>query len=138
MRSVAVGGFHALTLALTNEGQVYMWGAVDAKRRVPKSPTHFDKVSNLKMRRMFVSTIYSAALTDDGKLYTWLHDSDVHDDEENFGLVAGYSFSDPSDVDVGVTCYPKCVEALAGMRIVSVAAGHIYMIAATGNGMAFP
>jgi hypothetical protein len=39
----------------------------------------------------------------------------------------------------GVSSFrPKCVEALAGMRIVSVAAGYQYTIVVIDTGMAFP
>jgi hypothetical protein len=134
MRSVAVG--EALSLALTDDGQMYMWGAVDARWGLPKFPTRFDEVSTLKMRRVAASTTHSAALTDVGKLYTRLHDKCAWQDER-YALGAGYPLPDLIDIESAFYC-PKCVESFVSMRIVSVAAGSLSMIVVTDNGMAFP
>jgi hypothetical protein len=140
VRRVAVGGLAPHTLALTDEGQVYMWGPVDAGPGGDEcSPTLFDEVSKLKPRRVAASTSHAAAITEYGHLYTWLHDTERYgygSKEENV-LGAGYPLRDSNDVEVQPFS-PKRVEALDSMCIVSVAAGNMYTIVVTVNGVVFP
>jgi hypothetical protein len=106
--------------------------------KVPEIPTLFEDFSGLKVRRVVAGALHSAALTDEGKLYTWFHDDNAFDHERGIGAGAGYPPPDLGDVD-NALCRPRCVEgALAGMRIVSVAAGQKYTIVASDQGMAPP
>jgi alpha-tubulin suppressor-like RCC1 family protein len=79
-----------------------------------------------------VGAFHSAALTGDGKLYTWWHDNLACLKEQD-ASGAGYPLPDLGDVKTAF-CRPKCVEALAGMRIVSVAAGNRCTIVVTDKG----
>jgi alpha-tubulin suppressor-like RCC1 family protein len=68
MRSVAVGDKHPL--ALTEEGQVYMWGPYSKTSPSPEVPTLFEEAKDLKVRRAAVGSNHCAVVTGDGKLYT--------------------------------------------------------------------
>lgn len=142
MRSVAIGGEQAL--ALTDEGQVYTWSNFSGK--APDIPTLFKEIGELKMRRVAAGAWHSAALTAEGKLYTWLDGDSYYDlEEEQDGAAGlGYQIPDPSNIypmpDLylfleGMLCRPRCVETLANMRIVSVAAGHQFTILVTDQGV---
>jgi hypothetical protein len=133
MRSVAVGDDHCL--ALDDEGQVYIWGPIYETLRPPKVPTLFEEIEDLKVRQVSVGMFHSAALTGKGKLYTWLHDKRAWQDGR-VAAGAGYPVSGLGFVENDL-CRPKCVEALAGMRIVSVAAGYQFTIVVIDNGMTF-
>jgi alpha-tubulin suppressor-like RCC1 family protein len=132
MRSVAVGDDHSL--ALTDDGQVYMWGPTSKTSQAPEVPTLFEKAKDLTVRRVAVGMNHCAALTGDGKLFTWLHDKRAWDLRGASG--AGYPLPDLG-VAESALCRPKCVEALAGMRIVLVAAGAFLTIVAADEGVAW-
>jgi hypothetical protein len=135
MRSVAVGDDHSL--ALGDEGQLYIWGPTYEALRPPKAkaPTLLEEVKDLEVRQVSVGMFHSAALTGEGKLYTWLHDKRAWQDVR-VAAGAGYPVSGRGFLENDL-CRPKCVEALAGMRIVSVAAGYQFTIVVTDNGMTF-
>jgi alpha-tubulin suppressor-like RCC1 family protein len=153
MRSVTVGSEHVL--ALTSEGQVHMWGAHLGESRVAKVPTLFEEAGELKFKRVAAGAVHNAAITDDGKLYTWL----VLEHERLWGDAAalGYPMPGldegdlcrprdddesgiclPTDYDEADTCRPRCINAFAGMRIVSVAvgSGYLFTIVAIDEGVA--
>jgi hypothetical protein len=131
MRSAASGGFHVLVL--TDEGRVYRWGAASETSQAPDVPTLYEEINELRMRRVAAGTFHSAALTNEGKLYTWWENKVVSQGKDGAGG-AGYPPPDPGDVE-GASCRPSCVEALAGIRIASVAAGQNCTIAATDQGV---
>lgn len=120
MRSVAIGAKHFL--ALTDEGRVYTWGANSKTSRAPEIPTLFEDVSEIKMKRVTAGTGHSAALTDEGVLYTWWDDRECLKFDQGSAAGAGYPLPDLDDLE-GALRRPRRVEALAGMRIVSVEAG---------------
>jgi hypothetical protein len=135
MRSVAIGAAHVL--ALTDEGQVYTWGtktSAQARRvyRAPKIPTLLQELVELKIIRVSAGTYHCAVLTDDGKLWTW-YDFGLSDDAD---LGTGFPLPDLEDGDDYTTFghRARCVEALAAMRIISVAAGSMFTIVATDEG----
>jgi hypothetical protein len=84
--------------------------------------------------------VYNAAITDEGKLYTWLQDQDYSKRDwyqrDTPGL--GYPLHDLGDDESDIV-RPRCVAARAGMRIVSVAVGSLsaYTIVATDEGVAW-
>jgi hypothetical protein len=134
MRSVAVGADHVL--ALTEEGQVYMWRSNYITPPAPQLPTSFAEVSELKVRRVATGAWHSTVLTVDGKLYMWWDSIFALQGEQGGAAGAGYPSPDRADLE-GALCRPRCVEgALAGMRIVSVAAGKQYNIVSTDQGVA--
>jgi hypothetical protein len=135
MRSVATGVERSL--AVTNDGQVYRWGPISEKERDPPVPTLFDELSHLKVRRVSSRSSHGPALTNDGKLYTWWEHEDALSDD--LGCAAGAGYPVPKRGSwKALLCRPKCVEgALAGMRIVSVAAADEFTIVATDTGATF-
>jgi hypothetical protein len=120
------------SLACTDEGQVYMWGVISETYRAPEIPTLFEEAGGLTVRRVSAGGFHSAAITDEGKLYTWLHCQDAFTFSKSGAVGAGYPLTDLE----GILYRPRCVEALAGMRIVSVAAGYMCTIVATNAGVA--
>lgn len=80
---------------------------------------------------MAAGALHSAALIDEGKLYTWLHNTDLPD-----AAGTGYTVSHDSSAH----CRPKCVDALAGHRVVSVAAGWFctFVVTDTGEHCTYP
>jgi alpha-tubulin suppressor-like RCC1 family protein len=131
IRSVAISLTHGL--ALTDEGQVYRWGPEYS--RAPEIPSHFNQLSEHTMRRVAAGAFHSAALTDEGKLHTWWDDDRERDERDDAG---GTGYPLPEDVDEyeGIPCRPRCVDTLAGMRVVSVAAGYKCTIVVTDTGAA--
>jgi hypothetical protein len=63
------------SLALTAEVKVYRWGA-HCSTSAAKEPTLFEEVSNFKMRRVASGDGHSAAVTNEGQLFTWWDDDD--------------------------------------------------------------
>jgi hypothetical protein len=130
MRSAAIGLTHVL--ALTEEGQVYRWRASTQASQAPHLPELFEDIRELKLRRVAAGAWHGAAITDDGKLYRWCDASDLEP-----GSAPGLGSSPPNlGHGRGALYRPRCVEALAGMRIVSVAAGYQCTIVATDQGTA--
>lgn len=134
MLSVAMGG--TLGLALTEEGQVYRWGATNQTDHAPPTPILFEEMSELKVRRVAAGACHSAAITDKGKLYTWWENEHVLESERGSAVGAGYPLPELSDSKAALY-RPRWVDALAGMRIVSVAAGMRCTIVATDGGAAW-
>lgn len=132
MRSVVIGKEHVF--ALTEEGQVYIWGAPSSASRAPQIPTLFEEVSQIKVRSVAVGAFHSAALTDEGKLYTWLHDEKALPFDPSGAAGAGYPLPDLGDIKDALF-HPQCVKALLPMHIVSVAAGFQHTIVATDTGI---
>jgi hypothetical protein len=125
MRSVSIGLKHVL--ALTDEGQVYMWGPFDATpqtsgtSRAPKVPTLVEEVRDLKVRRVAAGAGHSAALTDDGKLFTWLRDDCTWEHERRWRYAVGLGYSLPGLDDFETALYrPKCVQAWTILRPPSI------------------
>jgi hypothetical protein len=133
MRSVAMGASHGV--AFTEDGQVCRWGSnMTCGAAATPILNLFEEVSERKMRRVAAGGWHSAALTDEGKLYTWW-DGKYECRRQSSGAGAGYPVPDVDDME-SFLCRPRCVEALAGVRIVSVAAGEHYTIVATDEGVA--
>jgi alpha-tubulin suppressor-like RCC1 family protein len=66
-RSVATGSLHSL--ALTEEGEVYVWTAILAGG--PEVPTIIQGLRGNRVRRVAAGLDHSVALTDHGELFTW-------------------------------------------------------------------
>lgn len=105
MRSVAVGGLHAL--ALTDEGRVYTWGSAAPTSRAPEIPTLFDEIGEFKMTRVAAGAAHSAAVTALGTLYTWLHDKSLLELGQGYGAGLRYALSDLSNLEDAL-CRPRC------------------------------
>jgi hypothetical protein len=145
LRSVAICGAHSL--ALTDEGRIYTWGGHVSPSytwggqvptsRTPEIPTLFQDISEIKVRQVASGAWHSAALTDEGKLYTWYHSEGAYKREQSSAAGAGYPL--PPDLGgIADALYrPRCVETLRGVRIVSVSAGVQYTLVATDTGAAF-
>lgn len=132
MRSVAIGDTHAL--ALSDEGQLYLWGSIQTTSGPPEVPTLFEEVGALKMRQTAAGNGHSVALTDEGQLYTWWDSTLALQEWVEAGAAgAGYPLPELGD-DRRALYRPRCVEAIAGMRIISVAAGLNFTIVATDEG----
>jgi hypothetical protein len=78
------------------------------------------------MRRISSGAWHSAALTDDGKLYTWYENELAYKLEQSGA--SGLIYPLPPDLGglTGAFSRPRCVEAFAGMRIVSLSASVQY------------
>jgi hypothetical protein len=133
IRSVAIGFLHGL--ALTNEGQVHTWEATAQHSLDPHVPSVFEEARGIRMRRVSAGVLHSAAVTEEGQLYTWWENRLALAKEEAAGAAAaGYP---PPELGIkSAFRRPRCVEALAGMRIVSVAAGDGFTVVATDAGAA--
>jgi alpha-tubulin suppressor-like RCC1 family protein len=134
MRGVAIG--ETLGLALTDKGQVYMWGFTSHTSRAPKIPAPFQEISQVRMRRVATCAFLSAALTDEGELYTWWDEGVNLRDHGSSAAGAGYPLPGLNELN-GASYRPRRVEgALSGKRIVSVAARFGFTIVASDEGAA--
>jgi hypothetical protein len=122
-RSVATGFWHSL--ALTEGGEVYFWTHLDAGG--PALPTLFRELQGHCVRHVSSNADHNAAITDRGELFTWCS-NEMHFDEEGCPAL-GYPDSD------NVVCHcPRRVQALDGVRIISVAAGWEVTFAVSDTG----
>ncbi|XP_064637694.1 E3 ubiquitin-protein ligase HERC2-like isoform X2 [Lineus longissimus] len=100
-------------LALTSDGDVYSWGSGVGGRLghgdscFKEIPTLINTLSNKQVVHIACGSMYSAALTSSGDLYTW--------GRGNFGKL-GHGNSEDQTV-------PTLVAALQGHRVVDVACG---------------
>lgn len=134
VRLCAVATHYKHALALGESGEVYHWGA-DAYGAVAadddggegRVPTLVKGLRGHRVVRVSAGLNHSAALTEDGRLFTW--GASAHG---NFGL--GYAL--PRGAGCRTAPHPVG-GALAGLRVVAVAAGFDFTLAATETGAAF-
>ena len=129
--SVATSGDHCL--ALSTEGEVYSWGdgtggslghADGGERAVPSRIESLSRIESIAAG----SGLTSAAVDEDGKLFTWGRARFELDETIPNGL--GYALD--SQIESQLT--PKSVEALSEDRVVGVALGYGFTLAVTDAG----
>ena len=144
--SVAAGYWHSM--ALTQEGKVFMWGCNRngqcAKKPTVKDPptilrpqlVTFDNTSssksvqsssntkNIRINKIVAGRSHSVALDDGGQCYCW--------GANHYGQCGILTRR-----RVGGVTTPKHVEALAKVRIVDISAGDVHTLALTGGGRVF-
>jgi len=122
---VACGGLH--TAALTSDGQVLTWG-LGASGRLGHGdeldqmvPTLVRSLAGTPMQQVLCGGHHSAALSGDGRVFTW-----GFDDDGRLGHgVPGHQF------------VPKLVEALLMRTVVQIACGCWHSAALTSDGAAW-
>jgi len=132
--SVATSGWHCL--ALSTEGEVYSWGdgtdgslghADGNERAVPSRIESLIRIESI----VAGTSLTSAAVDEDGKLFTWGRTKYFRDPTMPSGL--GYAL----DSQTGSQLTPKRVEALSQDRVVGVALGSGFTLAVTDAGEVF-
>jgi len=132
--SVAAGGWHCL--ALSREGEVYPWGDGDfgslghadgGDRAVPSRIESLSRIESIAAGDHWTS----AAVVEDGKLFTWGWATGIQDETMPNGL--GYA----SDSHTKSQLTPKWVEALSGDRVAGVAFGDGFAVAVVDAGAVY-
>ena len=132
--SVATSGLHCL--ALSREGEVYSWGDGDfgslghadgGTRAVRSRIGSLSRVESIAAGDNWTS----AAVNEDGKLFTWGRATFINDETKPSGL--GYAL----DSQTVFQLTPKCVVALSEDRVVGVALGLGFALAVTDAGAVF-
>lgn len=90
-------------------------------------PSLFEELRGHRVRRIAAGSCHSAAITDRGELFTWCDDASTYEEDTVSGL--GYP-----DLDTLWYRCPRRVEALDGVRMISVAAGMDVTFAVTDTG----
>jgi hypothetical protein len=121
--TVATGTWHSL--ALTVEGQVYLW--TSEEEGGPDVPTLFQELQGHRVRRVAAGSSHSAAITDRGELFTWCDDESTFEEDGVMGL-------EYPDSEIPWCRCPRRVETLDSVRIVSVATGLDMTLAVTDTG----
>jgi len=132
--SVAAGDWHCL--ALSREGEVYSWGdgffgslghADGGERSVPSRIESLSRIESIAAGPCWKS----AAVDEDGRLFTWGRASYIMDETMPNGL--GYA----RDAQNESQLTPKWVEALSEDRVVGVAFGEGFTLVVTDAGAVF-
>ncbi|KAK4765835.1 hypothetical protein SAY87_007477 [Trapa incisa] len=120
--SVACGGF--FTMALTEDGKVWNWGA-NANYELGRGnkvggwkPKLLSSLENVRINQLACGGYHSLALTDDGKVLSWGHGG--------HGQLGHCSIQSQKE--------PLVVETLANERVVSIACGGSSSAAVTDKG----
>jgi alpha-tubulin suppressor-like RCC1 family protein len=129
------------SLAVSEAGRVYMWGAPYSGRLAPESedrlmPTLIPELSHHRVRQVAMEVDLCAAVTEEGLLFTWApaawapvipFPNKAEQMRPVLGLgLAGTTVSKPRP--------PQCVTALKKERVGSVAVGSRYMLVTTEAG----
>ena len=135
-RIVSIAASDEHCLALSAEGEVYSWGdgtggslghADGGARAVPSRIESLSRIESIAAG----TGLTSAAVDEDGKLFTW--------GRARFGLVEtmpnGLGYALDSQIESQLT--PKSVEALSEDRVVGVALGWSFTLAVTDAGAVF-
>ena len=125
---ISSGGVH--TLALDEDGQIYAWGSshfgqlgdgTNNNHNRPVSIEIADLSANEKVIEVSAGHFFSAALTNEGNVYTW-------GDGEQGQLGNGLMVNSSSPVKVDTS------GVLAGKQIVDISAGEAFVLALSSEG----
>jgi len=145
-RIVSVASSSAHCLALSAEGEVYSWGSGnfgalghgdEGTRAVPSRIESLRRIERIAVG----STWTSAAVDEDGRLFTWgltglVETGEGEDGEpEEFEGPTGLGYELDAEIESQAT--PKLVDALLQDRVVGVAFGHGFTLAVTDAGAVF-
>jgi hypothetical protein len=138
-----VAGDHC-SLAVTEDGRVYIWGEDVFGRLAPDRdnrhvPTLIEELSHYRVRQVAIQTEFCAAVTEEGLLFTWATAArqeyyDVESDAEQHGPQLGLGLT---GITTGDFWPPLCVTALAHERVGSVAVGIDFALVGTEAGAVF-
>lgn len=126
---VACGGGDAHTLCVTSTGLVFSWGDGDYGKlgnggsdnsKVPKIVEKL-KVLNVCVTKVYCGNQFSAAITDQGQVYTW-------------GKGNSYRLGHGNESHVR---YPMLVEALKNKKVEDLAVGGVHVLALTDSGTVY-
>jgi len=144
MVSVATGNYHCL--ALSAEGEVYSWGSGnfhalghgdDADKTVPS------RIESLRRIERIAAGLNqtSAAVDENGRLFTWGRASFFEEEEDEDGEQETFERPNGLGYELGVETEsqltPKRVDALSQDRVVDVALGRGFTLAVTDTGAVF-
>ena len=144
MVSVASKGYHFLALGV--EGEVYAWGDGEygslghGDEGYGEMPSRIESLSRIE-RIAVGPNLTSAAVDEDGRLFTWGRASFFEEQGNDFGEVE--DFEGPTglgyelDVETEYQPTPRRVDALSQERVVGVALGLSFMLAVTEAGAVF-
>ena len=142
--SVASGFYHSLALSV--EGEVYSWGNSQfgalghgdiAERTVPSMIESLSRIKSIAVGPYWTS----AAVDEDGRLFTWGGASINHTEEDSNGELklfqgpSGLGYKPNAATENQLT--PKRVAALSQDRVVGVALGDGFTLAVTDAGAVF-
>jgi len=132
--SVATSGDYCL--ALSREGEVYSWGDGDygslghadgGARAVPSRIESLSRIESIAAGPSWTS----AAVGEDGRLFTWGRVTCIADET----MLSGLGYAPDSQTESQLT--PKWVEALSEDRVIGVALGLGFTLAVTDAGAVF-
>jgi len=145
-RIVSVATSNAHCLALSALGEVYSWGDGDfgalghgevGSRAVPSRIESLSRIERIAAGPNWTS----AAVDEDGRLFTWGRARFVEDEEDEDGELqvlegpSGLGYELNTDTDRQLT--PKRVDTLSQERVVGVALGQLFTLAVTDAGAVF-
>jgi hypothetical protein len=119
IRQVAAGYY--CSLAVSEAGQVYMWGgphcgrlASDAEDRLV--PTLIEELSHHRVRQVAIAVEICAAVTEEGLLFTWATGAQFHVQAEKRQPLLGLGLHGAT---IGSSRPPQCVTALKDEGVAS-------------------
>jgi len=145
-RIVSVATSNAYCLALGDEGEVYSWGEgacgalghgdVDARA----VPSRIESLSRIERIAVGFNAV-SAAVDENGRLFTWGRESFEEEEEDSDGeqtdirVPSGLGYELDTETDCQLT--PRRVDTLSQDRVVGVAFGYGFTLAVTDAGAVF-
>ena len=144
-RIISVASSDSHCLALGAEGEVFSWGGGaygalghgdTGKRTVPSKIESLRRIERIAAGPRWTS----AAVDEDGRLFTWgrarlLEEEDEDGELEEFGVPSGLGYELDAETEYQAT--PKRVDTLRQDRVVGVALGASFTLAVTDAGAVF-
>lgn len=124
---VALAAGCAHSLAMTDDGRVYSWGANNmghlgqGDTQTRAFPSRIDALVGTRVCRVAAGEYHSCAISDSGQLFTW-----------GSGLFGRLGHGDAAS-----RTYPKLVQALADQQVVSVSGGLWHTLASVRDGSVY-
>jgi len=128
-RCVAVAAGEFYSLAMTEEGDLYGWGAKfgNGHGRDQSKPQRLDALTGERVELVCAHQCSSCAMTEKGEIFTW--------GLGQFGQLGHGDETIHSSFSVQSTPKPKRVEALSSVKVAVVAIGYQNMLAADEEGV---
>jgi alpha-tubulin suppressor-like RCC1 family protein len=123
---VSLGAGNNHVLAATNDGYILAWGSWEEKfistamHLISKKPKLIRLSENTKFRQVYAGLSFSAALSDDGRVFTW-----GHNHPSRLGLPTTEGF------------VPSPTQVVLPSPIVELACGYYHVMALTDSGRVF-
>jgi alpha-tubulin suppressor-like RCC1 family protein len=127
------------SLAVSEEGHVYMWGEGESNTEDRLVPTLIQELSHHRVRQVDIHSHVCAAVTEEGLLFTWATAaseglSDVDTSTELKQPLLGLGLESTTTAGFWP---PQRVTALIGERVFSVAIGYDFTLVTTEAGAVF-